>query len=183
MDAFISRAASFNDWAEEQDWPARCDPDLNFESPALKDILNIWREQAGQNAIPHRSKMTARVLKSHLRNISILERVAEDRCLVRLLGTRLAQVLGEMQGKFLNEVIAPQVVPHWHARLEVTLAEGRPMRFVSRVDMKKLYFLRSETFWAPLANDSGPPNIVLMAANLTFNSSISAESAEMSRIA
>jgi len=118
-----------------------------------------------------------------LRNISILERVADDRCLVRLLGTRLAQVLGEMQGKFLNEVIAPQVVPHWHARLDVTLAEGRPMRFVSRVDMKKLYFLRSETFWAPLANDSGPPNIVLMAANLTFNSSIGAEPVEMSRIA
>ena len=180
------RADSFNDWAQDQGWPARCDPDLDFESPALRDILAIWYEQAGANAFPHRNKMTARVLKAHLGNICILERVIAEQPLwrVRLLGTRLAQILGEMQGKYLHEVIATDVIPHWHARLNVTLAEGRPVRFVSRVDMKHLYFLRSESFWAPLGTESGQPDIVLMSAILTFNSSMSAElAAQMSKIA
>ena len=179
MEATNSRAIAFNEWAKARDWPAFCDPELDFESPALIDLLAIWREQAGCDAMPHRNKMTARVLKSHLRHISIIERVAEDapRYRVRLLGTRLAQVLGEMLGKYLEDAITPEVVPHWQARLDLTLAEGCPMRFVSRVDMKKLHFLRSETFWAPLANDREPCSIVLMAAILTFSTTMTAEDA------
>jgi hypothetical protein len=179
MDAPNSPAIAFNEWAKARDWPAYCDPELDFESPALIDLLAIWREQADSDAMPHRNKMTARVLKSHLGHISIIERVTEDtpRYRVRLLGSKLAQILGEMQGKYLEDAIAPEVVPHWQARLDLTLAEGRPMRFVSRVDIRKLHFLRSETFWAPLANDREPPSIVLMAAILTFSTSMSGENA------
>jgi hypothetical protein len=186
MDAPNSRAIAFNDWAKARDWPAQCDPELDFESPALIDLLAIWREQAGAAAMPHRGQMTARVLKSHLGHISIIERVTKDspHYRVRLLGTQLAHVLGEMQGKYLEEAIAPQVVPHWQARLDLTLAEGRPMRFISRVDMKNLYFLRSETFWAPLANDCEPPSLVLMAAILTFSEVMTAQYATaLTRIA
>jgi len=172
-----SRVEAFNEWAVTHNWPAHCDPSLNFESPALHDLLAIWREQSGSDAIPHRGKLTARILKSHLGHISIIERMEESpsRYRVRLLGTQLVQALGEMQGKYLDEVIAPDVVPHWNARLDLTLAENRPLRFISRVDMKKLYFLRSETMWAPLASDRESPSIVLMAAILTFNQSMSAD--------
>jgi len=171
MDTRLSRADAFNDWAEAHDWPARCDPDLNFDAPALTDLLGIWREQAGQSGMPQRSQLTARVLKSHLRHISIIERIGDvfPRYRVRLLGTQLAQMLGEMQGRYLDEVMPPEVAAHWQARLDLALAERSPVRFVSRVDMKKLYFLRSESFWAPLADEREPPSIVLMAAILTFN--------------
>lgn len=132
----------------------------------------LWRKQAENGATPRRSQMTPRVLKPFLKNIAIFERPSNTpvRYRVRVIGTHLAEALGEMQGKYLDEVLPAPVVLQWHARLDLTLAEGRPMRFVSRVDARQLYFLRSETFWAPLASeDEKAPPQILMAANLSFN--------------
>lgn len=186
MDRSNSRADAFNKWAEARDWPARCDPDLSFESPALTDLLNIWRELAGADEVPPRQRMTARVLKAHLRYIAIIERLqgAPLRHRVRLMGTRLSQILGEMQGRYLEEALDQEVFLHWQARLDLALAERRPVRFVSRVDLKQLYFFRSESFWAPLTCHHAEPSCVLMAAILTFNTpAASDDTAALARIA
>lgn len=169
----VTTPQAFDEWAKAHNWPARCDPSLDFESAALKDLLAIWRALGGDTGIPHRNKFSAKILKPYLGNISIMERTCDAvaRYRVRLLGTRLSHILGEMQGKYLDEVLNPEVAAHWKARLDVTLGENRPMRFVSRVDARELYFLRSETLWAPLSGDDETTHLVLMVATLTYNSS------------
>jgi hypothetical protein len=166
-----SATLAFNNWAREANWPAVCDPGLNFSASALRHLLTIWREQAGDAPMPHRSRLTARLMKPYLGDISIIERVSADpvRYRVRLMGTRLTGVLGEMQGRYLDETLAPAVLPHWQRRLGLTLAENRPMRFVSRVDLKGKTYLVSENLWAPLAGDDASCPLVLMAAILKYN--------------
>lgn len=181
-----SRIEAFNEWAVEREWPAHCDPSLEFDASALGDLLAIWRDKAGSGVMPHRNALTARVLKPHLGNIAILERMSEEapRYRVRLLGSRLALAIGEMQGKFLDDVLESDVVPHWEARADLALAEQCPLRFVSRVDVRRLYHLRSESLWAPLASDDGAGRLVLMAAILTCNTTMSAGQAlELCRMA
>jgi hypothetical protein len=170
-DTHTPETLAFNTWAKELGWPAVCDPDLNFEAEILHQLLVIWRALAGTNALPHRAKLTPRVLKPFLKHIIILERTSEYplRARVRLQGTHLVEVLGEMQGKYLDEALTADVVPHWHSRLGLALSENRPLRFVSRVDVQKKSFLRSETLWAPLAGDDGAPPQVLVSAIMTFN--------------
>jgi hypothetical protein len=167
---------AFNAWAQDCGWPAICDPGLSFEAAALGEILSVWRAQAGDDGIPLRSRLTARVLKPYLGYISIIERPADapSRHRVRLFGMRLAENLGEMQGKYLEDVLAPEVVRHWQARIELALRENRPMRFVSRVDADKKYHLISESLWAPLRGDDRETPMVLMAAILKFNDQIEA---------
>ncbi len=167
-----TRTLAFNNWAAETGWPAVCDPDLAFNDALLANLHSLWRKKAETDVIPRRSQMTPRVLKPFLKNIAILERASEMpvRYRVRVIGTHLTEALGEMQGKYLDEVLPAPVALQWHARLDLTLAEGRPMRFVSRVDARQLFFLRSETFWAPLASeDKAAPPQVLVAAILSFN--------------
>jgi len=169
--ALAARAAAFDDWAKAQDWPALCDPDLAFESEALIDLLAIWRKQAGNDLIPQRSKLSARVLKPHLGRVAIVERVADTptRYRVRLMGTRLAQLFGEMQGKIMEEIIPADLLPRWQCELNLTLAEGRPLRFISRVDFRKLDFLQAELLLAPLLEGSDMPSLVLAGVALKAN--------------
>ncbi|MDE2133053.1 MAG: PAS domain-containing protein [Alphaproteobacteria bacterium] len=163
------RVAAFNDWAKAQDWPAFCDPDLAFESETLTDLLVIWRRQAGSDPIPPRSKMDVHVLKRHLGHIAIFERAAE-RYRARLVGTRLAQMFGEMQGKFLDEVIPAALLPRWHHALGLTLSERCALRFVvDAVEFRKLDFLRSELLLVPLLDDGVEPTLVLAGARLKVN--------------
>ncbi|MGC9955100.1 MAG: PAS domain-containing protein [Rhizomicrobium sp.] len=166
-----ARAAAFNDWAKAQGWPSLCDPDLAFESEALTDLLAIWRKQAGTEAIPQRSRMSARALKHHLGHVAILERVADGpaRYRVRLMGTRITQLVGEMQGKFLEEVVPAGVLPRWYCALNLTLAEGRPLRFVTRVDFGTLDFLQAEILLVPLLEESDTPSLVLGGASFKVN--------------
>ena len=161
--ALPARAAAFNDWAKAHGWPSLCGPDLAFESEALTDLLAIWRKQAGTEAIPQRSRMSARALKHHLGQLAILERVADGptRYRVRLMGTRITQMVGEMQGKFLEDVLPAELLPRWYCALDLTLAEGRPLRFVTRVDFGKLEFMQAELLLVPLLEGGDMPSLVL----------------------
>jgi hypothetical protein len=170
MNTETERARAFNRWAEEAGWPAVCDPSLTFEAPSLRKILRIWQDTAKGGALPQRSQFTARLLKPHLGDIAIIERKGDtaEQYRFRLFGTRLAEALGELQGKTFAQVMTPNVVEHWRTRFNLTVAEGHPLRFVSRVDLQKKNFLRSESLWMPLADDNGA-TITLMSAVLTFN--------------
>jgi hypothetical protein len=165
-----SRTKAFNHWAEEVGWPAVCDPSLTFEAQPLRKLLKLWQDYAGPGVLPQRSQFTARLLKPHLGNIAIIERKgdAAEQYRFRLLGTRLAEAIGELQGKTFAEVMTANVVDHWRSRFDLTVSEDRPLRFVSRVDIQKKHFLRSESLWMPLANENDA-TIVLMSAILTFN--------------
>ncbi|MDE1937818.1 MAG: PAS domain-containing protein [Alphaproteobacteria bacterium] len=173
----VATIAAFNEWAKARDWPAVCDGDLAFASPALTDLLTIWREHAGREAMPQRGQLSARVLKAHLTQIAIFERTSVDppRYRARLMGTKLTQILGDMQGKFLEDTAAPETVARWHAVLDLVLSVKRPLRFFNPIAYIGREHLQAESFGAPLAESGGAPTMVLVGIVFKTNFAAGAE--------
>jgi hypothetical protein len=168
MDMTIGGAADFNAAARHDAWHSICDPTLQFAHPELVKLLDLWRANAGESGIPLRRVMSARMLKSLLRDIAIYERIVTTegarRYRVRLIGTGFAHIVGDLTGRFIDEAVGNDFVPRWHAALDATLGANAPLRFVGREDSKGMTFLTGEFFSAPLMADDGQVNLVLGAA-------------------
>jgi hypothetical protein len=168
MDMTIGGAADFNAAATREGWHSICDPTLQFAHPELVKLLELWRVHAGEGAIPLRRVMSARMLKSVLRDVAIYERVAPAegvrRYRVRLMGSGFAQIVGDLTGKIIDEAVAPEFATRWHAALDATLGAHAPLRFVGREETSGMIFLTGEFFSAPLMADDGEVSLVLGSA-------------------
>jgi hypothetical protein len=162
-DACLDAVAAFNALAMREAWEQQCDPTLAFVHPDFPVIFEIWKEQAGGKPMPARSSMTPRTLKGFLPRVAINERASFDppRFTWRLMGTQIAQVLGERTGKYLDEDAPPRQVARWNASLDLVMRCARPMRFCGRVLANNKTFLASELLFMPLADESGEARFVL----------------------
>ncbi len=165
-----SGAADYNDKAQANNWATLCDASASFAHPDLRRLLGVWRRQA-RGGIPLRRDMTPRMLKSFRKDIVICERLSgEDggrRYRVGQMGTSFAQILGDYTGRFLNEVLAPDILPRWQTALDAVLAEGAALRFIGRTDTNAMSFLIGEYFVAPLIADGGSASFVLSAGRFS----------------
>jgi len=168
MDVTIGGAADYNAAATRGAWHSICDPTLQFAHPELVKLLALWRANAGDEGIPLRRVMSARLLRSLVRDIAIYERVATAgggrRYRVRLIGTGFAHIVGDLTGRFIDEAIGTDFVARWHGALDATLGANAPLRFVGREDTNNMIFLTGEFLSAPLAADDGQVNLVLGSA-------------------
>jgi hypothetical protein len=162
---------AFKKWQRMRRWEASCDPSLAFESKFLIEGLEAWRRAAGDAPAPRRKEMTARALKAFIGHVMIFEK-STDRWLIRLMGTRLTGVLGEMQGKFVDEMVGGRAGRRWKAALDATMAGMRPLRFLSQVAFRDLDYLKAEVLLAPLLDDSGRP--VMAFCVIAFKVGVSA---------
>ncbi|HEY2071013.1 MAG TPA: PAS domain-containing protein [Rhizomicrobium sp.] len=153
--------ATFNELSEREGWEQLCDPALAFSRADFAEFLALWTEKAAGRAVPTRGDMTARALKPFLPKVALKERVECDpsRYRWRLVGTYVAQILGERTGQFLEEGASPRAVARWTASCDLVLKTARPLRFVGRVLAKD--FLTSELLFTPLAGDDGVPRFVM----------------------
>jgi hypothetical protein len=163
--------AQYNAMACAQGWAGLCDNTLAFRRPELAAILALWRSQANGASAPHRHQMTPQLLKAHLPNVVIYERIApasgERRYRVRLMGTQFAHVMGDLTGKFIDEAVPAQFLPRWHAALDEVLDHGVPLRFLSRSDTNGKTFLYGEYLEAPLLASDGSMSVVFAASIYT----------------
>src|SRR4051794_15940416 len=116
----------FNAQARAQGWPTRCDGRMAFEHPEHERLVTAWTAKCGNRPMPARSDFTARDLKQHLPRILLFERQREDQrwgaFRIRLMGTGLVQVWGDLTGKFVDEAFPPALQPRWHAFLHAVTA-------------------------------------------------------------
>jgi hypothetical protein len=130
----------------------------------------LWRRKA-KGGIPLRRDMTPRVLRGFLQDIAICRRIAGDggerRWRVCRQGAWFAQILGDFNGKFLDEVLPPELLPRWQTALDVTLVESAPLRFLGRTDTNAMSFLNSEYFVAPLIADDGSASFMLTSGRFS----------------
>ncbi len=159
-----TRAAidAFNAQSVAQSWEQLCDPALAFAHRDYGAVIALTAQAAGR-AMPARADMTARVLKTYLPNIAIKERVARDpsRYRWRLIGTRVAQVIGERTGTLAEENASPRLAARANANCDLTLLARMPLRFVGRVLTQDKDYLASEALYLPLADDTGEARFVL----------------------
>jgi hypothetical protein len=157
---------AMNAQARARDWPTRCDADLAFELAELTELVTVWRERLNGRVMPLRTEIPARALKRNLRRLMLFERVEMPdghRYRIRLMGTSLVQVWGDLTGKLVNLAVPQQLSPRWEAFLDLVLKAQCPMRFVAEVRS----FLVAEIAAVPLADDSGRPVMVMAALHIS----------------
>jgi len=154
--------------AKLEGWPFRCDATLEFERPELNEVRDLWRSLAAGKLAPARTDFDARTLKPYLRDITILERVfiapGSWRYRTRLTGTALAEVIGDLTGKFLEEHLPLELVPRWTSAYDAVLNGGQPLRLVADFELPQLTYLRGEALIAPLTDRDGKLTLVFSCA-------------------
>jgi hypothetical protein len=157
---------SFNDRAQRLGWPSRCDSDLSFNSPMLREALSVWREKAGASPFPSRAEMTPRAMKNFLTNLAIVEVVgaAETfRYRIRLAGTWIDRNMMSASDRFLDEYLPEPFLERWQATFRIALGVEGPVRcFTGRVEYHNQEFLEAETFCGALGNPGEPPDALLV---------------------
>lgn len=157
-------ASEFNAWAAANGCAALCDSSLMFERVDLNAIAAVWRRQAGERSMPARLEITPRELKNCLSHVIFYERLQEGgrrRYRVRLQGSAYLPITGDLTGKFVDEAIPPAQAALWEHTLDTVIAEGGPLRILSRSAALGKNVLVGEFFAAPLADTNGAPNCVM----------------------
>lgn len=149
------------------------DESLTFESAILRKACESWRALSN-GAVPLRSQISARAVKDFVGHLVIFERLPED-ISIRLMGTRVAAVLGEMQGKLLREALPHEAAQRWSVAIEKVLASQQPLRIVTLVNINDLQFLEAESFLAPLGDATGAVTMTLAA--VVFRSGVAKSNA------
>ena len=155
---------AFDYWKERSWAVVEHDPLLSFETGILNEAFAVWCAHAESGTIPPRSALTARDMKTFLGSVLIVERQDDGRYRVRLMGTKITQVIGEMQGRIIEEALPPDAVARWRMGFDLVLSELRPMRFVSKVIVQDIRCLQAEILLAPLLDEAGRPNMVFGVA-------------------
>ena len=154
--------SAFDNWATSPSALAR-DDTLACESPLLQDAHAEWLRQAA-GGIPARRQFTPRSTKSFVGNLVIFER-RDDGFFIRLMGSHISAVIGEMQGKMIGDALPPEAAFNWIRELDAVLAMGKPRRVVKTVTFNNLNFLEAEVFLAPVLDDQDQPSLVLAVAS------------------
>jgi hypothetical protein len=152
--------AEIGDWSESLNTAYIKDDTLTFESPILKAGFEAWSRTG---AIPARSQFTPRSSKGFLGNLIIFERV-EGTFLIRLMGTRISAVLGEMQGMRIEHAVPVEVAARWRPVLSEVLVTRIPTRVVKTVAFNDLHYLEAELLLAPLLDAAGQLTMVFAVA-------------------
>lgn len=165
----IATADEFNKAALQEGWLSLCDASAIFTHPDLRRLLGTWRRCIKAGGIPRRRDVTERVLRPYRADIVLYEKIICEsgarRWRVEKMGASFAQIMGDLSGKFLDETLDPAMLPRWDAALDLTLAEGAPVRFINR--STKMSFLNAEYFSAPLIGEEGSANFILAAGRFS----------------
>jgi hypothetical protein len=158
-------AGLYNALAETEGWHSACYAALDLRRRDLVDMLAIWRRFAAQASVPMRRDLTPRILRAHLSDVAIYERSQDGaRYRIRVMGTRMASVLGDLSGRYVDEAVPARFLKRWHAAPDAVLAAGAPLRFVSRTETVGKPFITGEYLMLPLIGDTGSMDTVLSCA-------------------
>ncbi|MGN6516873.1 MAG: PAS domain-containing protein [Rhizomicrobium sp.] len=157
-------ASAYNRMANERGWKSVCHSALTFQRPELCELLEIWHGLIRHDRLPSRRDLTPRLLRAHLPNVAIYERVMDggrERYRARVMGQRFTEVLGNYIGKFFDEAMPPEQAARWQAAPHAALVAHGPLRFVSRSETAGKGHITGEYLLAPLLSDDETANTVL----------------------
>ena len=162
---------TYNSRASAAGWAAYCDPELHFDWVGFTELVQLWRDQRGDAALPTRQSMTARRLKDLLPGIALYERfIGPDgnyRHRVRLEGMRFVRIYGTHTGQVVQDFLSPENAARFCTGLDTTLAAMAPLRFLARTDSADANFLSAEFCTMPLADDQGHPAMVMLCVRFS----------------
>lgn len=147
-----------------------CDTDLDFDQPELNALRGVWRGSAARLTLPRRRDFDGLALESVRNRTAIMERVADpngiSRYRVEYAGVNFTNVLGDHTGRFIDEWVPAALLPRWIGLFDAVLGGGIPLRITTRFEFPALAYASGEMFIAPLADENGKPNLVIMGVYL-----------------
>jgi hypothetical protein len=149
-------------------WGISVDETLSFVQPDLAAFHAIWLAKAEKSGgLPQRDDLDMRSLKPYLAHLSVAERVAADsekfRYRLRLQGSFMAEVFGNNTGKFLDEVVTPDLAERWTCVYDAMLEMEKPLRLQGTYKRQDMEHLIAESLAVPLGNGGRAPVSVLAA--------------------
>lgn len=139
---------------------------LEFCTEELNAALTYWSNCAG-GEIPYKKSLSPREMKHFLGQVSIFEKKPQGLYLIRLMGTRLTSVIGEMQGRDIPDALPAETACRWTQALDAVISSRHPRRIVSHLAVGRLEYLEAEILLAPLLGENGLLNMVLGVAAFT----------------
>lgn len=136
---------------------------LAFSSEELRAAYEYWSNCA-DGAIPRKASLSPRSMKHFLGHVAIFEKTPNGPYRIRLMGTHLASVVGEMQGQGITETLPAETAQRWTHALDAVIASRRPRRIVSHLAVGRLEYLEAEILVAPLLNENDQVTMVLGVA-------------------
>lgn len=142
------------------------DPTLACLHPATRAMARYWQAKCDADRPPSRADIDPRQIAAILRYVVMADVVPVDdggrRYRFRLVGTEPTSFYGNVTGKYVDAVLAPESLARHLWILERVTGERRPLRNVGRVQLPGKDWLISEALATPLAT-AGVVDIVLAA--------------------
>jgi len=153
-----------------EDEAFRFDATLEFDRAELNQLRDIWKQKAAARGFATRADFDARTMKPFMRNVSILDVVAQPdgtrRYRYRFFGSSIVEVFGEQTGHFIEEFIPPDKMARWTAGHDLVVLSGRPLRFRIAYNSPHINYLSSESLVLPLGDEQG--TIVMLLCCIYF---------------
>jgi hypothetical protein len=155
---------ALNQLAETHGWPLRCDSAMSGD-PRLLALAELWRAKAA-GGVPARCAFDMRSLLPFAKHMVIMERDdsgAQRRYKYRLFGSAHMFLFGDHTGRYVDEMVAPQMLPGWLAFYDTVLAARQPLRVVTQFRLRNGDLLQGEIFGAPMRDEAGAERLILSA--------------------
>lgn len=153
-----------NERARKMGWTFVCERKLEFESPKLQAVSDLWLSRTASGRLPTRQEFSARDLKDVLADLVIMESVpVEDRLSFRFryMGSHAVSYVGEFTGRIIDDCLPPSAAERTTACYQASHDARCALRFVTRFSLDQLNFLTGEFFAAPLASDGANADMVM----------------------
>lgn len=128
-----------------------------------EEVFAYWSSRREGGRLPSRAQIDPNHFKRHLPTISLIDVRRNPRDYrLRLAGTGLYSVYGgEITGKRLGEVYAPDAERYWRTELDTVVDEGRPAVGVHSLSWRRASHLSILWLRLPLAGDGARVDMIL----------------------
>jgi hypothetical protein len=138
---------------------------FELRSEELKAAYAYWLDCA-KGTIPQKKSLVPRSMKAFLGNVAIFEKKSDGLYLVRLMGTHLTNVIGEMQGRTITDALPLDAAQRWSQAFDNVIATQRPSHIISHLDIGLHKYLEADIFLAPLLDEDGRTSMILGVATI-----------------
>lgn len=150
------------DWFDgmQVDWSCKTD------EGAIARVRDYWQSKRQGRPMPSRRDVNPAELRDVLPILQLYDLIDQGKTLgVRLLGTKIAQTLGEdPTGRTIARAAADRVTRRLFAVVDRVIKHKRPLiARAERTAIEKASFLQVESIYLPLAEDGHTPDTLLAA--------------------
>jgi hypothetical protein len=140
------------------------------EARALRPIIAYWERKRGSRAVPLRADIDPLELKEHLRQVFLVDALADGEFRFRLLGGEITERYGRNStGKTVREAYShmPEIAAWCTRMFQAVVTHKRPVLARGSLHAVRKEFFRFEAISLPLSREGIAVDMIFGAAHYT----------------